>query len=509
MEEERRNELHPLQDLQAVRKMFRKIPERLIAVLTRVAEERGVNLYVVGGTVRDWLMGRVPGDLDLTVSQGAVTCSRALISCLRGGAFVPLGCAEEDAARVVWQGWTIDFSNFRLGARTIEEDLCRRDYTINAMGISWQLLVDEFSALSVVDPLGGLSDLQKMVLRTCPGAFQDDPLRMLRGYRLSATLGFTLGTKVQQDIADHAQLLSLVSVERVSAEMDKIMASDRAAASIEMMAGSGLLWQLLPELARGLGMEQPGYHHLDVFHHSLAALQNMEEILADPCRFYPCRAQEMEAYIVESKVRIRLKWAALLHDLGKPGTMTIRADKDGRVTFYGHDQEGKKMVLLLGRKWKWSNELRESVAGLVGMHMQPFHLCNVRRQQPLSRKACLHLVRKAGKDLSGLFLLAMADSLAGKGELKPPSMETELAELYDEVMTIEEECLRPVMTGPRLLSGWDLMERFHLQPGPLFSRILDGLQEAQVEGEVGDREAAVKWVQRFLELDEEAAAGRV
>jgi poly(A) polymerase len=245
-------------------------------------------------------------------------------------------------------------------------------------------------------------------------------------------------------------------------------------------------------------MEQPGFHHLDVFHHSLAALGFMEDILADPERFYPGCGVRIRAYSEQPGMKVRLKWAALLHDLGKPVTMAVRDDKDGRVTFYGHDQAGKELVLKLGREWRWSNENRERIAGLIGMHMQPFHLCNVRRDQPLSRKACLKLSKKAGADLIGLFLLAMSDSLAGQGEKKPLEMEAELAGLLAEVLRVYEQYIQPAVNRPRLVSGQDLISFFSLPPGPLFAKILDALQVAQVEGEVVSKEDARRWVQDYL-----------
>jgi len=276
------------------------------------------------------------------------------------------------------------------------------------------------------------------------------------------------------------------------------MATGRAHAAFAEMARTGLLRQILPELARGEGMEQPGFHHLDVFHHSLAALGSMEEILADPVRFYPESVAQIQEYTTQPGVRERLKWAALLHDLGKPVTMAIREDKGGRITFYGHDQAGRDLVLQLGRKWRWSNENRERVAALIAMHMQPFHLGNVRREGPLSRKACLNLCKKAGADLIGLFLLAMADSLAGQGEKKPPGLEAELAGLLAEVLEIQQQYIRPALQGPRLLTGRDLIDSFSLLPGPRFAQILDALEAAQVEGDVASREDALKWVERYL-----------
>lgn len=490
-------------------KRIKDYPEPLIRALARVAERWGQDLYVIGGTVRDWLLGRAPGDLDLTVAHDAVACCRGLIAELKGGTFVPLGCAEEDAGRVVWRGLTIDFSSFRLGARTIEADLALRDFTINSMGVSLASLLDSSAVPVLIDPLHGVRDLQRKLLRACPGAFAADPLRMLRGFRLSATLGFVLDEATRADIALHAELIRRVAAERISHELELIMASERAHAVIGEMAQVGLLWQIIPELARGVGMEQPGFHHLDVFHHSLAALGFMEEIVADPNRFYPLSADCIREYLVWPGTAPRLKWAALLHDLGKPVTMAIREDKGGRITFYGHDQAGRDLVLQLGRKWRWSNENRERVAGLIAMHMQPFHLCNVRRVEPLSRKACLNLCKKAGADLIGLFLLAMADSLAGKGEKKPPGLEAELSGLLEEVLDINEQYIRPALMGPRLLTGQDLIDSFSLPPSPLFAQILEALETARVEGEVASREDALRWVERYLADMQKAGDGMV
>lgn len=495
MEEERSNTLH---DLTLLRKRLGSYPHQLIAALQRVAERRGLAIFVIGGTVRDWLLGRTPGDLDITVAHDAVACCRDLIAELGRGTFVPLGAFEEDAGRVVWRGLTIDFSSFRQGARTIEEDLCLRDYTVNALGVSLASLLDGSVTPCLLDPLHGSLDLEKKILRACPHAFVADPLRMLRGYRLSATLGFRIEEATRAEISHHVSLIRQVSVERISHELELIMASDRAHRVMGEMAQSGLLWRIIPELAAGVGMQQPGFHHLDVFHHSLAALGFMEEILAEPERFYPECGTRIRAYSGQPGMKVRLKWAALLHDLGKPVTYAVRDDKDGRVTFYGHDQAGKELVLKLGREWRWSNEDRERIAGLIGMHMQPFHLCNVRRDQPLSRKACLNLSKKAGADLIGLFLLAMADSLAGQGEKKPLEMEAELAGLLAEVLRIYEQYIQPAVNRPRLVSGQDLISLFALTPGPLFAEILDALQVAQVEGEVATEEDGRRWVRDYL-----------
>jgi poly(A) polymerase len=405
-----------------------------------------------------------------------------------------LGTAEEDAGRVVWKGLTIDFSSFRAGARTIEEDLLLRDFSINAMGISFSSFLDDTKDLEFFDPLHGVSDLENGILSVCPDAFTHDPLRMLRGYRLWARFGFTFTLETQAAIETHVPLLARVSIERVSYEMDLIIASKRSCEVIAAMADTTLLFQVIPELHDGVGLTQPESHHLDVFGHSLAALQNMERILENPDHYYPECAEFLQKYLQQPGIVEVLKWGALLHDLGKPVTHNIREDKGGRITFYNHDEVGRELVQELGRKLRWSNHRRDRVAALTAMHMHPFHLCNERRNRGLSKKACLKLAKRAGEDLIGLFFLAMADSLAGKGDTKPEAMEEELSKLLCEVLETYRKDIQPALSGPRLVTGKDLIELFALQPGPRFSEILDNLQEVQVEGDVTTREEALAWV---------------
>ena len=474
-------------------------PARLFAALDRVSKGLEREMFLVGGTVRDWLLDIVPNDLDFTVDCDAVRCCRTLIHELDGGTFVPLGAAEEDAGRVVWKGLTIDFSCFREGAGTIEEDLRLRDFTINSMGIRFASFLDDAEMLEIIDPLHGLQDLQDEVIRACPNAFTNDPLRMLRGYRLWARFAFHCEAETLKAIEKHSDLLAEVAKERISYEMDLIMASARSYEVIVGMAESQLLFQVIPELLPGVGLRQPESHHLDVFGHSLSALGNMEKILYDPPLYYPECAELLTKYLAQPSIVEILKWGALLHDLGKPVTRKIREDKGGRITFYNHDEVGRKLVQAFGRRLRWSNEKRERISALTGMHMHPFHLCNVRRKQGLSKKACLKLARRAGGDLIGLFLLSMADSLAGKGSTKPEAMEEELSDLLCEVLETYSRDIQPALSGARLLTGKDLIKVFALQPGPFFAQLLEALQEAQVEGEVNNREEALQWVGARIE----------
>ncbi len=481
--------------------LLESYPRKLIEALLGVEKESDNSFYLVGGTVRDWLMGEVPKDLDFAVKCGAIASCHMLTVHLGGGVVVPLGRQEDEAGRVVWRGLTVDIASFRSNAESIEEDLKMRDFTINAMAVSLADLTDKGRGPKLIDPLGGKDDLENNILRGCEHGFVDDPLRMLRGYRLSASFGFVIDLHTQLELKRHREKIENVSAERISYELNCIMDSNAAYGAMKNMAESGLLWHIIPELQKGVGLDQPGSHHLDVFYHSLETLKCMERILVNPESFFPgCSAQLLQ-YLEREDVRRCLKWAALFHDLGKPAVYNIAHDKGGRITFYNHDLVGKRLFMEVARRLRWSTHDSSMVASLIEMHMHPFHLCNVQRREEVSRRACLKLCKKAGENLKGLFLLAMADSLASRGDKAPEAMEKELVDLFCTLQEIIDHIIEPVLTGPRLLAGNDLIEIFHLEPGPAFSAILNELEIARVEGMVHDRQDAIDWVSNFLKKD--------
>lgn len=483
------------------RRLVELLGSGLIAHLRGIGRKEHAAVYLTGGTVRDLLMGRQPADIDLTVREGGRRWAAALCSRI-GGTYVPLG-KEEDAARVVWQGRDIDFSSYRDGARTIEEELTRRDLSVNSMACSLDSLLQEQPEGEddrVIDPVGGLGDLALRQIRvTAADSFRSDPLRLLRVYRFAAILGFTVEERTAQLVSRQKEMIARVAAERVAHELDLIMGSTRAYATVAAMAASGLLFEVIPELRAGVGMAQPASHHLDVFEHSLDALRWMLEIQAAPERFFPGDGEVLASYLAAGRNRIRLRWAALLHDLGKPVTVTIDEDRGGRITFYNHDQAGAALVTELGRRLRWSGEDTAAVAGLVGLHMRPFHLGNVRRQQgELSLKACLRLVRSVGSELPGLFLLSMADALAGQGEGRPAEVEQEVAGLFTRLEKVRREHVEPVRSRPPLLTGRDLIDELGLAPGPVFREVLELVEEANMEGTIATRGEALDLARRYL-----------
>ncbi len=481
-----------------VRDLF---PGQVLDSLRAIAATRPTGVYLVGGTVRDLLIDRRPADLDLTVCCHARAWARELArDC--GGTFVELG-REEDAARVVYRGESIDFSSFRAGAVNIDQELALRDLRINAMAVAIDPLLadrkcDPDAPLALIDPLGGREDLVQRRIRLCSHrAITDDPLRLIRVFRFAASLDFTVDQETLAEVRSHVDRIERVAVERVSHELELIMATPRAHGAFAEMAETGLLFAIMPELLPGVGMEQPASHHLDVFAHLLEALRQMECILAHPARFYPGRP-EIQAWIKQDRHRRQLKWAAFLHDVGKPATYGINEDKGGRITFYYHDHKGADLVKEIGDRLRWPLEDTDRISHLVRLHMRPFFLANDQRQGRLTLKACLRLVREAGEALPALFLVAMADALAGKGTGSPEKMEQELVQLYDRLIRVWQERVAPVQSAQPLLNGHDLMDELGMQPGPLMGEILTRLQNARMEGRVATRSEALALAGRYL-----------
>jgi poly(A) polymerase len=472
----------------------------LLEALLQTAGQHGVRIYLVGGTVRDFLLGRISHDVDLAVAGSALTMAKLLQRQIGGGTLVDLSGPDDEAVRLAWHKEQVDISSFRAGVQTVEEDLPLRDFTINAMAVELPGMIEGVACWSLIDPAGGLLDLRDGRVRHCPGAFRADPVRMLRGYRLCACLGMHLDAGTEEAIRQHAPLIGTIAAERITYEMQLIFESPRTARTLRAMDAAGLLRQLLPELYQGQGVEQPEFHHLDVLDHCFLALEKMETLIGEPGRFFPEHGARIDDYLKDKKVVRGLKWAALMHDIGKPSTKETHPDKDGRVTFYGHDELGREIVKKIAERAKWSRADTELVSGLVGMHMHPFHLCNVQREDGISKRAALKLCRRAENSLIGLFLLAMSDSLASLGEKKPERMEEELVMLFNTVQKMYDETIAPVLHGPRLLTGRDLIDQWHLVPGPLFSEILDELEAARVEGKVVDRKTAFDWVTHYLQV---------
>lgn len=481
------------------------LPEPLRVLLADLQAELGGSLYLSGGAVRDALLGRKAGDIDLALASDATKWARRLAACT-GSACISLG-REEETVRVAGGDLVVDFAVFRQGARNIEEELRLRDLRINAMAVCLNPLLQRVPCqdmtLPVIDPTGGMEDLKhKNIQSTSEAAFRMDPLRMLRAFRFAAELDYTISPHTLAQIRDLAPLIVHSATERQSHELDLIMHTPRAHATFKAMAENELLWFLLPELVPGRGMAQPKSHHLDVWGHSLDTLRAMEQVIADPATAFPGE-QSIIAFLAGKGHTRLLKWTALLHDMGKPATFGRHPEQAEKITFYNHDQIGAEYFCSLATRLHWSIRDMDFVAQLIRMHMQPFHLANVLREnKKISLRAQIRLLRRAGALLPGLFLLAMADSLAGQGEERMPIMEAELARLYHQLEEVRLSRVEPIRKAHPLLNGHDLIRELGLTPGPLFKKILLEVEEARMEGQCNTREDALALAQQITATEQ-------
>jgi poly(A) polymerase len=232
---------------------------------------------------------------------------------------------------------------------------------MNAMAVRVADLIGDGWDITVIDPMDGLGDMYRKVITSCPGAFADDPLRMVRAFRFSSMLGYRLTAETRAAISARVNLINLSAAERISSELDLIMTSGQAHQSIVEMDKVGLLEWLIPELQEGDGVDQPAFHHLDVLQHNILTLYYMERIIEDPRRYFGDVGDSVVGYLGDPSASMLLKWAALFHDIGKPDAKNINPEKNDRITFYGHDHAGVEKIEMFAERMRWSRKNREKI----------------------------------------------------------------------------------------------------------------------------------------------------
>jgi poly(A) polymerase len=389
----------------------------------------------------------------------------------------------------------LDLAEFR--APTLEGDLKGRDFTMNALALDLRGVLGE-APLALIDPLGGLADLAQGLIRLVSADnLAYDPVRLLRAYRFAATHGFAITPETRAAIERHTEKFPRVAGERVHQELFAMLAAPRSARWLPEMAAVGLLFQIFPELADMENVPQDGFHHLDVFRHSLETAGQLEEVLAYPGRFFGEMAGELARYGEDPGKRALLKLGALFHDAGKPQVQERRT-QPARYTFYHHERLGVEIFENIAARLRLSTVETRTVIHFIRWHMRPFLLLPAFRQGKLTLRALGRLVRAARPEFAGCFALAMADSLAAQGRQKPADSEKALADLADAAYRFLKERLEPQEHRPRLVNGHDLQKILGLRPGPHFKRLLTAVEEAQWEGQVTDREEALALVRRLL-----------
>jgi putative nucleotidyltransferase with HDIG domain len=441
----------------------------------------GQPAWLVGGALRDRLLRRPVLDVDLATTADPRRCARALARAGGGTAFELSGTFGVWRVVAPDRSWHVDV--MRLDGATIEEDLARRDLTVNA-------LAEPLDGGGLLDPFGGAADLEARVLRrVSERSLADDPLRVARLARLALELDFAVEAATAADARAQAPRLADVAQERVLSELRRMLAAERPRAGIELLDELGALEAILPEVAALRGVQQSRFHHLDVYEHTLAVLDALAELQRDPEPALGEHAAATAALLAEPLAdELRrgeaLRFGALLHDVAKPATRAVTPE--GRVTFVGHDVLGARIARAALGRLRASQRLREFVAALTLHHLRAGFLVH---ERPLPRRAVHAYLRACEPVEVEATVLSVADRLATRGERAEEAIAAHL-ELARELLG---EALRWRAQGPPrpLLRGDELATELGITPGPALGRLLAELEAARFAGEVASRAEAV------------------
>jgi putative nucleotidyltransferase with HDIG domain len=445
---------------------------RISKIISDLSHEIGVPAFLVGGCVRDLLLEPEKNsvDIDIMVEGDGIEFANALGKKLNVSTVVPF--PKFVTARIPYKECEIEVASARLESydsksrnpkdiimTDINEDLQRRDFTVNAMAISLQK--DNMGAL--IDPFDGFKDLNAKLLRTPMSdadiTFSDDPLRMMRAAYFSAKLDMKIEKDCLQSINNNSERISIVSQERVTNELFKILSTDKPSVGFIVLQETGLLEHVFPEISVMYGLDQTSeYHHKDIFFHTLEVVDNVTKL--------------------SSKLDLRL--AALVHDIAKPKTRRI--DEKKGYTFYGHDDYGARMLKGVSERMKFSNKTRDYITKLTALHLRPISLA----KKEVTDSAIRRLIVDAGEESQDLMLLCRADITT-----KNPNNIKKYLSNFDCV----EQRMQDVIKSDELrafqspVRGHEIMELFDLPAGKKVGEIKSLIESAILDGEIKNTHA--------------------
>jgi poly(A) polymerase len=464
------------------------VSERLEILRSALSD---VSAWVVGGAVRDELLGRPTDDYDLAVAGDSKAAARTLARAT-GAASFPLS-ESFGAWRVVGrEGWHVDLVALREDG--LEGDLRARDFTVNAMA-------RPLGGGELIDPTGGRADLEARRLRmTSERALPDDPLRALRAIRFAVELSFALDRDTAAAVRRVAPRIGEVAGERVFAELRRIVCAPAPAAGLALMSEHGVTAIVLPELEALRGVTQSVFHHLDVHDHTLEVLDAVTVLERDPAAVGLGRhADAIVATLAEPLADglsrgQAMRFAALLHDAAKPATRAVTPE--GRVTFIGHDREGARLAVDVLRRLRTSQRLIDYVTALTRNHLRLGYMVH---ELPLTRRSAWRYLEDTAPYETETTVLTVADRLATRGRNAGPAIAAHITLAGD----ILDHCLAR-RTGGRpapLVRGDELMRRLGVGPGPMLGRILAQLEEDAYAGDVTSADDAVRRARELLAAD--------
>lgn len=467
--------------------IFQSHPYRTIVSF---AKKEHKDLYLVGGFLRDLVFGRSKEslDLDFALSGGAIDFGRRVSRFLKAG-FVVLD-KEHGCSRVVYKDraagriLTFDFVDFR--GKDLKDDLVKRDFTVNTL-----VLPVTAKAPEVLDHFGALSDISRGILRIAgPKSLDDDPLRILRAFSLSALFDLKIEPKTMKLIDQKKKTLCDVSGERLRDELFKILSVPESWRFINLLDQHGVLEQVIPQVTVMHHVKQGGYHHLDVWGHSLETVKKLDEALKTVSGDRDISAYLDEPMAANRTRRQLIKLAALLHDIGKPKAHEVKA---GKTMFHGHERIGRIISDSVSDRLKLSTKEKFAMDTIIFWHLRPGYLAD---NAVLTKRAVHRYFRDTHDEAVSTLLISIADQRATRGPLATPASRLKHEKVSWQLIKRYFE-MRKEKPLVRLINGTDLIKRLKLEPGPVFSRILDAVLEAQVEGQVKTKQEALVLAKRF------------
>ena len=475
-----------------------------LAEVIKILHRQQIEAYLVGGPVRDLLLGRASiVDLDFVTPGDGLTVARRVADAL-GSAYYPLD-AERGVGRVIWQLLAgadprkshLDFATLR-GA-SLPEDLQDRDFTINAMALSLT------ESPQLIDPLEGQVDLSRQQIKVAaPGAFQRDPVRVLRAVRQAIEFGFAIEPDSQTQLRQAAPKLTSTSAERQRDELLKLLNTPTPGQAVQLLYRLGVLAHFLPEVGAMVGVEQGPPHYLDVFEHTVSALEAWATMLKEGLPAIPPEFQPaVKAYLAERisgdlSLQQLIPLALLWHDTGKPLSRTESEGPDPKIRFLGHERASARLTSRAMKTFNFSNQATGFVETVVAHHLRPLLL--TQDGGKISRRAIYRFFRDTtGPGYSAGIAVAL-HALADQQAIYPPTStpgqarQQALGRVLHQLLTAYFEERKELVDPPPLLTGRDLIEQLGLKEGRTIGLLLNRLKEAQAMGMVTDKATALAFV---------------
>jgi poly(A) polymerase len=452
------------------RKVIHRADSKVLDRIGRLADEHSLEVYAVGGYVRDRLLDKKVKDIDFSVIGDAVGFAKKVAK--EFGVRDPVLFEKFGTAMVPYRGYQLDFVTARAESYesqsrkpkvwegALEDDLARRDFTVNALAAN----LNEGSFGDIVDLFDGFGDLQRKILRTPKEpeqTFSEDPLRIMRAVRFAAQLEFDVEPQTLAACKLMAPRLKIVSQERITDELLKLLSAPKPSIGLRLMYETGVMEIVFKEIADLSGVDQVGqHHHKDVFNHTLLVVDRIAELTDEPV----------------------MRFAALVHDIAKPRTKRFFPDQGW--TFHGHEDVGSRMMKPIGKRLRLPEKTVEKLTKMTALHMRPINLT----REEVTDSAVRRLIVDAGDDLEDLLTLCRADiTSANPKKVKRYLTQFELLKTrIGEV--IEGDQLRAFQSPVR---GDEIMRICNLSPGPLVGKIKTALEEAILEGKVANEHDAV------------------